>query len=340
MRAVGYQRSAELGSPHYLLDLELPEPQPGEHDLLVRLEAVAVNPVDLKVRQREVPPAGGWRVLGWDAVGRVQALGSAVSGFTPGERVWYAGSLPRQGSNAELQRVDHRLVAAAPGSLSAAEAAALPLTAITAWELLFDRLRLPQHPEAGHGQALLVVGAAGGVGSILVQLLRALTGLTVVGTASRPESRAWVLALGAHHVLNHQLPLRPQLEALGIGGVEWAVGLTHTDRHFEALVDVLRPQGALALIDDPDPAALNLLALKRKSLSLHWEFMFTRSLFGTADMAEQGRLLQRLADLVEGGLVRSTLQDHRGRINAANLESAHRQLASGHSLGKVVLEGF
>jgi zinc-binding alcohol dehydrogenase family protein len=340
MRAVAYQQAAELGAPDYLLDVELPDPQPGEGDLLVQLEAVAVNPVDLKVRRRERPTPGAWRVLGWDAVGRVLATGAAVRGFPPGERVWYAGELQRPGCNAELQLVDHRLVAPAPASLGAAEAAALPLTAITAWELLFDRLRLSQGPQAGQGRVLLVLGAAGGVGSILVQLLRVLTGVTVVGTSSRPESRAWCLQMGAHHVVDHQRPLRPQLEALGLDAVDWAVALSHSGDHVAALVDLLRPQGALALIDDPDPTAINVLALKRKSLALHWEFMFTRSLFATPDLPEQGRILQRVARLVDDGVVCSTLRCKAGRIVASDLASAHRQLATGHGLGKLVLEGF
>ncbi|MFQ6537082.1 MULTISPECIES: zinc-binding alcohol dehydrogenase family protein [Aphanothece] len=340
MRAIGYQAAASLEDPLYLQDLELPDPCPSDLDLLVAIEAVGVNPVDGKVRAREHPERGGWRILGWDAVGRIEAVGPGVEGFRPGERVWYAGALQRQGCNAELHCVDHRLVARAPERLGPAEAAALPLTSITAWELLFDRLRIPQDPQTSRGECLLVVGAAGGVGSMLLQLARALTGLTLVGTASRPESRAWALRMGAHHVVDHHQPLRPQLEALGIPAVQWVASLTHTDRHFEALVDLLAPQGALALIDDPDPAAINVLALKSKSLALHWELMFTRSLYGTPDLAAQGRLLQRAADLVDRGVLVSTLQEHRGAITAAHLHQAHRRIASHGMVGKLVLEGF
>ncbi|EDY38523.1 alginate lyase [Cyanobium sp. PCC 7001] len=340
MRAIGYQAPASLDDPLYLQDLDLPEPHPAERDLLVAIEAVGVNPVDGKVRARELPPSGGWRILGWDAVGCIRALGPGVEGFRPGERVWYAGALQRQGCNAELHCVDHRLVARAPERLGPAEAAAMPLTSITAWELLFERLRLPQDPEASRGQCLLVVGAAGGVGSMLLQLARALTGLTLVGTASRPESRAWALRMGAHHVVDHHRPLRPQLEALGIPAVQWVASLTHTDRHFEALVNLLAPQGALALIDDPDPAAINVLALKRKSLALHWELMFTRSLYATPDLAEQGQILQRVAELVDRGVLVSTLREPPAAITAANLHRSHRRLASHRMIGKLVLEGF
>jgi zinc-binding alcohol dehydrogenase family protein len=335
-------------NPEYLLDIELPDPSPGADDLLVRVEAVAVNPVDVKVRRRELPPPGGWRLLGWDAVGRVEALGQRAGGFAVGDRVWYAGALNRAGCNAELQLVDWRLVARAPQSLRPAEAAALPLTSLTAWELLFDRLRLPQGADAAAGQVLLVVAGAGGVGSMLLQLARQLTGLTLVATASQPEGQAWARRCGAHQVIDHQLPLRPQLAALGIDAMQWVASLSHTDQHFDALVDLLAPHGALALIDDPNPAAIDLLSLKRKSLSLHWELMFTRSLFQTADMAAQGAILQRVAELVDENRLFSTCRQILGPINAANLTAAHRQLtgqltgqlAGQSSIGKIVLEGW
>lgn len=340
MRAIGYQQPALLEDPNYLLDITLPDPTPGPHDLLVRVEAIALNPVDRKVRARELPEPGGWRVLGWDAVGGVEALGSEVHGFAVGDRVWYSGALNRPGCNAELHGVDARLAAHAPRSLRPAEAAALPLTAITAWELLFDRLAIPRGPEAGAGQSLLVVGAAGGVGSVLLQLARQLTGLSLIGTASRPESAAWARQCGAHHVINHRQPLRHQLEALGLPWVDRVISLTHTGEHFEQLVDVLAPQGALALIDDPDPAAINVLALKRKSLSLHWELMFTRSLYATADMAQQGHLLAQVAALVDEGKLFSTAQRQLGPITAANVAAGHRLLASDASIGKLVLAGW
>jgi len=340
MRAIGYQQSRSADDPLSLVDIQLPDPTPGPGDLLVRVEAIAVNPVDAKVRRRDAPTDGSWRVLGWDAAGTVEAVGTGVNGFAAGDRVWYAGALNRPGCNSALQLVDARLVAHRPSSLSAAEAAALPLTAITAWELLFDRLRLLQGPQAHHGEALLVVGGAGGVGSILVQLALQLTGQTVIATASRPESRAWLQELGVQRVIDHHQPFGPQLQALGVTEVQRAVGLTHTDQHFSQLVEVLAPQGALALIDDPAPEAINVLALKRKSLSLHWELMFTRSLFHTADMAAQGELLGKVAELVEAGRLRTTLQQVLGPINAANLRLAHQRIESHTTLGKLVLAGW
>jgi len=335
-------------NPEYLVDIELPDPSPGADDLLVRVEAVAVNPVDVKVRRRELPPPGAWRLLGWDAVGTVEALGQRAGAFAVGDRVWYAGALNRAGCNAELHLVDWRLVALAPQSLTPAEAAALPLTSLTAWELLFDRMRLPQGADAAAGQVLLVVAGAGGVGSMVLQLARQFTGLTLVATASQPEGQAWARRCGAHQVIDHQLPLRPQVAALGIEAVQWVASLSHTDQHFNALVDLLAPQGALALIDDPNPAAIDLLSLKRKSLSLHWELMFTRSLFQTADMAAQGAILQRVAELVDENRLFSSCRQILGPINAANLTAAHLQLAGQpagqlagqSSIGKIVLEGW
>ena len=340
MRAIGYQQSRAADDPLALVDIELPDPSPQPGDLLVRVEAIAVNPVDSKIRRRDAPTDGSWRVLGWDAAGTVEAIGAAVTAFAPGDQVWYAGALNRPGCNSELQLVDARLASRRPAMLKAPAAAALPLTAITAWELLFDRLRLSQGPEAHRGEALLVIGAAGGVGSILVQLALQLTGQTVVATASRPESRAWLQELGVQHVINHHQPLAPQLEAIGIPQVQRAVSLTHTDQHFNQLVEVLAPQGALALIDDPEPTAINVLALKRKSLSLHWELIFTRSLFETADMAAQGQLLERVAELVEAGRLRTTLQQVLSPINAANLRLAHQRIESNSTLGKLVLTGW
>ena len=337
MKAIGYTHSRPIDADDALLDIQLPEPTPGPRDLLVEVRAISVNPVDTKVRQRAEPAAGEYKVLGWDAAGVVRAVGSEVSLFRPGDEVFYAGDLTRPGSNAELQLVDERIVGAKPASLDFAQAAALPLTSITAWELLFERLQIAEGP-ASAGQSLLIVGAAGGVGSILVQLARHLTGVTVIGTASRAETREWVRDLGAHHVIDHGKPLSEELQRIGIGQVSHVASLTHTDSHLQQIVASLRPQGRLGLIDDP--ANLNVSLLKQKSLSLHWEFMYTRSMFQTDDMIEQHRLLQRVSSLVDQGVLRTTLGEHFGRIDAANLRRAHALLESGKAKGKIVLEGF
>ena len=336
MKAVGYFQAQAIDHPEALLDLELPVPAPGPRDLLVRVRAVSVNPVDTKIRKGVAAAGDTPKVLGWDAVGVVEAVGGEVKRFRVGDRVWYAGSLARAGTNAELHAVDERIVGLAPRSIDDVAAAALPLTAITAWEMLFDRMRVPRG--GGQGATLLVVGGAGGVGSILTQLARRLTGLRVVATASRPETRQWCEQMGAHHVIDHAQPLAPQLQALGIAQVEHVASLTQTDRHYEALVELIAPQGQLALIDDPqhiDPAKL-----KRKSIALLWELMFTRSMFGTADMHEQGELLDEVARLVDAGELRSTLRTVLGPISAAELLKAHVLQESGATIGKTVLPGY
>jgi zinc-binding alcohol dehydrogenase family protein len=337
MKAVAYYQSLPVDHAEALLDVTLPEPTPGDFDLLVEVKAVSVNPVDVKVRQGVAPAEGQAKVLGWDAAGVVRAVGAKVSRFAPGDRVWYAGAIDRAGSNSELQSVDERIAGHMPAKLGFAEAAALPLTAITAWELLFDRLQVLDNGSAS-GKTLLVVGAAGGVGSILLQLARQLTGLTVIGTASRPETQAWVRELGAHHVIDHSQPLAQELARIDIPQVDYIAGLNQTDRHFEQMAAAIAPQGRIALIDDP--AMLDVRPLKRKSVSLHWEFMFTRSLFGTADIAKQHELLERMAKLVDAGTIKTTLAEHFGAINAANLKRAHALLESGRAKGKIVLEGF
>ncbi|EIV2085798.1 zinc-binding alcohol dehydrogenase family protein [Klebsiella aerogenes] len=335
MKAIAITQAAADGSNiPFLRDIDLPDPQAQGHDLLVEVKAISVNPVDTKVRasfNADTP-----RVLGWDAVGVVKAVGDAVTLFTPGDEVWYAGALGRPGSNSELQLVDERIVALKPRSLENASAAALPLTAITAWELLFHRLGVQ---EGGNGgDTLLIVGAAGGVGSILTQLASKLTNMTVIGTASRPESQKWVREAGAHHVIDHSKPLSEGLAKIGIHAVTHVASLTNTDQHFNELIAALAPQGKLALIDDPE--SLDVVPLKAKSISLHWEFMFTRSMFETDDMIAQHQLLTRVAALIDDNTLRTTLGEHYGTINAANLQKAHAKLETGRSVGKIVLEGF
>ncbi|WP_447596152.1 zinc-binding alcohol dehydrogenase family protein [Stenotrophomonas rhizophila] len=335
MKAVAYtEHGLPISDPRALQDVTLPIPQPGPRDLRVAVRAISVNPVDTKVRNGVAVTEP--RVLGWDAVGIVDAVGDEVTLFQPGDAVFYAGAIGRPGSNAEYQLVDERIVGHKPASLDDAAAAALPLTAITAWELLFDRLRVAEG--GGEGQTLLVVGAAGGVGSILVQLARQLTRLTVIGTASRPDTQDWVYGLGAHHVIDHSQPLTDGLQRLGIAEVSHVASLTHTDQHYDQIVAALAPQGQLALIDDP--GQLDVMALKRKSLSLHWESMFTRSSFNTPDLQRQHDLLERVAALVDAGVLRTTLGEHYGRINAVNLRQAHALIESHRARGKLVLEGF
>lgn len=338
MKAVAYQHSLPASDPLSLQDIQLPDPVAHGHDLLVEIKAVAVNPVDYKIRLSQAPATGEWKVLGWDAAGVVRAVGPEVTLFKPGDRVWYAGDITRQGSNAELQLVDERIVGHMPISLDFGEAAALPLTTITAWELLFDRLGVT--PGKRHsGESLLILGAAGGVGSILTQLASRLTALTVIGSASRPHTQAWVTELGAHHVINHSFPLADEIERIGLGQVTHVASLTQTQLHFPHFPAIMAPQGKLAMIDDPSEP-LDILKLKAKSISLHWELMFTRSLFQTPDMIAQHRLLNEVARLVDAGVIHTTVGEHFGTINAENLRLAHSLLESGTACGKIVLEGF
>ncbi|MDH4450406.1 MAG: zinc-binding alcohol dehydrogenase family protein [Rhodoferax sp.] len=338
MKAIAFQAPLPISNPLSLQDVDLPTPEVGGRDILVDVKAISVNPVDVKVRASRQPQAGQWAVLGWDAAGVVRAVGPEVSFFKPGDRVWYAGDITRPGSYAEHQLVDERIVGLMPESLDFAQAAALPLTTITAWELLFDRFGVARDMRQTD-ERLLIVGAAGGVGSILTQLARKLTSLTVIGTASRPETRAWVQELGAHYVIDHSKPLADELQRIGIPEVTHVASLTHTDQHYAQIVQALTPQGKFALIDDP-AKPLDIMKLKDKSLSLHWELMFTRSLFKTADMVAQHKLLTELASLVDAGVIRSTATEQMGAINAANLRRAHTLIESGKARGKVILAGF
>lgn len=339
MKAIAYQTALPVSDPLSLQDVDLPVPQPGPRDLLVDVRAIAVNPVDSKVRAGVSADAGQWKVLGWDVVGTVRAVGSGVSLFKVGDRVWYAGAINRAGANAEQHLVDERIAALAPASLSDAQAAAMPLTTITAWEMLFDRLGVAKG-DASKGRSLLIIGAAGGVGSVLTQLARQLTGLTVIGTASRPETSQWVRDLGAHHVLDHSKPLSEAVKKAGLAAPDYVVSLTHTEQHFGQIAELIAPQGKFGLIDDPAPGSIQIGALKRKAVSLHWEFMFTRSLFETPDMIEQHHLLTEVAGLIDAGRLKTTLGEHFGTINATNLKRAHALLESGRARGKIVLEGF
>jgi zinc-binding alcohol dehydrogenase family protein len=340
MKAIAFTRPLPIEDEDSLVELELPKPDFGPRDLLVNVRAVSVNPVDTKIRGARhqgsaSDHSGKPRVLGWDAAGVVADTGAAVTGFAVGDEVFYAGALDRQGSNAEFQAVDERLAGRRPQSISFAESAALPLTSITAWELLFDRFGVG---EGESGASLLVSGAAGGVGSILVQLARRLTRLTVVATASRPETVDWVKAMGAHEVIDHTKPLAEQVNALRVPPLKYIASLTATARNFAQLVEVLAPQGKIGLIDDP--ATLDVVPLKRKAASLHWEFMFARSMWQTPDMGEQGRLLSRVAELVDRGELRSTQTRTFSPINVENLKKAHALAESGKAIGKVTLSGF
>src|ERR1700731_1790596 len=315
MKAVGYKKSLPVETPDSLIDFETAKPEPKGRDIRVAVKAISANPVDSKVRKRAAPPEGEFKIWGDDAAGGVDAVGPEVTLFKPGDEVFYAGSIQRQGTNSEFHLVDERIVGRKPKSLSFAQAAALPLTSITAWELLFDRLDAVPGKSVDP-RTLLITGGAGGVGSILIQLARRLAGLTVVATASRPESQKWCLELGAHAGVDHSKPMKEPIERLNLPPVALIASLTNTDQHYKALADIIAPQGKYGLIDDPPE--FNVSAFKGKAVSVHWESMFTRSSFQTADMIAQHDLLN----------------------DVANLKRAHALLESGKSRGKIVLEGW
>ncbi|MBB3950466.1 zinc-binding alcohol dehydrogenase family protein [Aureimonas jatrophae] len=334
MRAVGYAVSPPDRSVEHLVDLDLPDPVPEGRDVLVRVEAVSVNPVDAKQRGPVADPTRLPRVLGFDASGTVVACGPEATLFQPGDEVWYAGAVDRQGSNSRLQRVDERIVARKPQSLDFADAAALPLTAITAWETLFDRFRVDRD---GPSRTLLVIGAAGGVGSIATQIARAVTPLTVVGTASREASRRFAIEHGCHHVIDHSQPMAPQIRELGLGPVDYVFAVSQTPRHMADIGALIRPFGHLCAIDS---AELDLAPIRQKSVSLHFEYMFTRSLFHTPDMIEQHRLLGEVAQLVDAGHLRTTRTRTLSPICARTVREAHEAIERGSTMGKIVLEGW
>ncbi|OHV75683.1 zinc-binding alcohol dehydrogenase family protein [Rhizobium sp. LCM 4573] len=338
MRAVGFNKPQPINAETSLIDIELPVPEAGGRDLLVEVKAVSVNPVDTKVRASAAVENGQHRILGYDAAGVVKAVGAEVSLFKPGDEVYYAGAINRPGTNSEFHLVDERIVGAKPKTLSFEEAAALPLTAITAYETLFHRMKV-QDKVSGAANAILIIGGAGGVGSIAIQLARELTDLTIIASGSRPETKDWIKSLGAHHIVDHKSPMAPQIAGLGIGAPPFVFSTTQTEQHVTDIIELIAPQGRFALIDDPkEPIGIG--PFKGKSLSIHWEMMFARPVWQTADMIEQHKLLNHVAELVDAGRIRTTLSETLGPINAANLKKAHAMIESGRTKGKLVLSGF
>ena len=333
MKAISYIDGMDHGFQNPLVDIEKAMPSLKDRDLLVRIKAISVNPVDTKVRRNPVA-AGNTRILGWDAVGEVVEVGSGVQHFKVGDQVWYAGDLTRDGSNAEYQAVDERIVSLKPQSLSDAEAAALPLTAITAWEMLFDRFNV----DLDKFDNILVIGGAGGVGSIAIQLLKAKTNLRVIATASREETKAWVKSLGADYVIDHTEDINTQIKALGLDAPRYIFSTNQTETYLPQISKLIAPQGKFGLIDDPK--SLDIVEFKSKSVSVHWEFMFTRSMFNTTDIEQQSQLLHQVAELVDNHRIKTTLNQTLGKINAKNLKLAHELIETGRAKGKIVLEGF
>ncbi|WP_400073289.1 zinc-binding alcohol dehydrogenase family protein [Zobellia russellii] len=335
MKAIGYKENLSATDVNSLQDIEVERPKATGKDILVEVKAISVNPVDYKIRANRPAPDGEWSVIGWDATGIVKEVGEDVSLFKVGDEVWYAGDLNRQGSNAEYQLVDERIVGKKPASLSFAEAAALPLTTLTAYEMLFHRLEVSKDDA---NKSILVIGAAGGVGSILVQMAKKLTKLNIIGTASREETTSWLKELGADTVINHRNKLSEEFEKYNLPAPEYVVSLNATEHHVDEIAKLIKPQGKFGFIDDPK--SLNVMPFKGKAVSTHIELMFTRSMFQTDDMIEQHNILNEVSELIDNGTVRTTLGENFGAINAENLRKAHAFLETGKAKGKIVLEGF
>ena len=338
MKAIGLKVARPVTDAALFEQTEIETPTPAGHDILVRVKGVAVNPVDFKVRKGKADD-GNFKVLGWDAAGVVEAVGENVTLFKAGDEVWYAGDVTRPGSNSELQLVDERIVALKPKSLDFATAAAFPLTSITAWEAMFDRMNIDRtNVEGNKGKSILIINGAGGVGSIAIQLAK-LAGLEVVATASRPETISWVTKMGADHVINHRKPLKEQLEGAGFATVDYVLCTSQTDDYWDVMCDLVAPQGRIASITEASDLH-NVDLLKAKSASFSYEFMFTRSMFQTPDMIEQHKLLSYVADEIDAGRIRTTVSQILTPINAANMREAHRLIETGQAKGKIVVEGF
>jgi zinc-binding alcohol dehydrogenase family protein len=337
MKAVALTRYLPITDPESLFNVDLPKPQAAGRDLLVRVEAVSVNPVDTKVRAPKPDVEKTPRVLGWDAAGVVESVGPNVTSFRQGDDVFYAGDITRPGTNSEYHLVDGRIVGHKPSSLSFAEAAALPLTSITAWETLFERLGVDRDAD-NSDRTLLILGGAGGVGSIAIQLAK-WSGLIVIATVSRPETQDWVKGLGADHVVDHRQPLPPQLAAIGHNEVNFIANFNNTDAYWVVMAESIKPQGRIvSIVENDHPVEIGLL--KSKSASFGWVFMFTRAMFQTADMAEQGKILDRIAQLVDAGIIRTTLTERLSPISASNMRAAHAKSESGRTIGKVAISGW
>lgn len=335
MKAIGYKENLPIEDNKSLQDITLETPKAKGRDILVEVKAISVNPVDYKVRQGMKAKDGQWKILGWDATGIVTEVGEDVTLFKVGDEVWYAGDLTRQGSYAQYQLVDERIVGKKPKSLSFGEAAALPLTSLTAWELLFDRVNVDKNDDT---KSILVIGAAGGVGSIMVQLLKQLTKLKVIGTASRKETASWLRDLGVDEIINHRNKLSEEFAHKNLQEVDYVISLNATEQHVDEIVNIIKPQGKFGFIDDP--TTLNVMPFKSKAISIHIELMFTRSMFQTPDMIEQHYILNEVSKLIDKGIIKTTIGEHFGTINATNLRKAHALLESHKAKGKIVLEKF
>ena len=336
MKAIGFKQSLPITAENSFIEFEMEKPVPGGFDLLVKISAISVNPVDYKIRQWAAPDTilDAPKIIGWDAVGTVEAIGDQVSKFKVGDEVYYAGDLTRSGCNSEYQLIDERIVGNKPKNLTVAEAAAIPLTGLTAWESLFDRIKINQ--ETDRGKTILILAGAGGVGSIAIQIAKQVAGLTVIATASRPASQNWCKSLGADYIVNHY-HLKEEMEKIGIKEVDYILDCVNINSYWETAIELVKPQGHIVTITgNSDP--LNLSLLKNKSISFSFEFMYTRSMFQTDDIEKQHQILNELAQLLEAGTLKTTLTTTLEGFTVANLKKAHQMQESGKTIGKTVIQ--
>jgi NADPH:quinone reductase len=339
MNAIGYTGGKSLKDPDAFIEFEQKIQNPLGRDLLISVKAISVNPVDTKVREKTSGPQNPPLILGWDAAGEVISVVPEAQLFKPGDKVFYAGSIDRPGSNSQFQLVDERVVGNMPETLTFEAAAALPLTSITAWEALFHRLQIPINSNNLSDKSILILGGAGGVGSIAIQLAKKMAGLKIVATASRPETEKWCQDLGAHHIVNHHENVLDQLKKIGFETVDYILIFNDTDKNFPVAAAAVAPQGKIcSIVENQSPLDIGLL--KSKSASFHWEFMFTRPTFKTADMIEQHHLLNEIARLIDSGTIKTTVNEILSPINIENLCKAHTTLEKGHTIGKIVLKDW
>ena len=342
MKAIGFYQFLPVENPESLVEVEIPDPEPGARDLLVRVKAVSVNPVDVKVRSRQKTVEKEPKIIGWDAAGVVESIGSEVSLFKVGDEVYYAGDITRPGCNSQYHLVDERIVGRKPASLSFEQAAAMPLTTITAWESLFDRMGVEKGaPAEQDRKSVLVIGGAGGVGSIAIQLAKKVAGCKVIATASREDTAGWCRKLGADEIINHHKSFAEEFKRIGADEVDYILCFNSTEKHIQNMADVIKPQGKICtIVETKDSQPVNISLFQAKSVGFMWELMFTRSMFKTPDMQAQHDLLNESARLIDEGLLKTTMAESYGPLTAENLRKAHGKIESGNMIGKLVLSGM
>ncbi|VDK14708.1 Zinc-type alcohol dehydrogenase-like protein [Oenococcus sicerae] len=336
MKAIGFKEHLPIEEENSLIEFKLPKPIAKGHDLLVEVSAVSVNPVDIGVRTSGHGILKEPKIIGWDAVGIVDSIGDNVSLFKKGDLVFYAGSFKRSGSDSQYQLVDERIVGHAPKNLIITQTAAMPLTSLTAWEVLFEQLEIdPQDHKFNREHTILIINGAGGVGSIATQLAH-WAGLNVIASASRPETIKWVMEHGADQTVNHRKDLIKEVRELGYKYVDYILELNDLDGHWDEMAELIKPSGRIASITE-NHRPINLRKLTQKRAKFAWEWMYTKSFYETPDMISQHQILDQVSELLDQGVIKSTLNEVLSPINVSNLKKAHKLVESNRMIGKIVV---